>query len=213
MNTVVNVASICANSANYGLFKVGNYLKSFIYPKTIVRKEKMLGKKTGDELETNQFGFTSESISDILSGYKKMQMRYKANSMILKLEEQSLEQLKELSIELNDLIKNGSDINDDYVLDWIQALEDRQTQIESNCLLLKQNQELYEQYKHEFPNKTKTESMSDDDFWQCKICEENRKNRALGCGHVFCDKCTSRLTLCPNCKLRIDTSKIINVFL
>jgi hypothetical protein len=206
MNTVVNITS----SANTGIYMIARYLKSFVYPTT--KKERMLTKTDGtssDDVTSNN-AFTSSSIANILDGYKKMQSRYTANKIILLAEENALEQVSKVISELKAINSVGG--SDDYITDWVDALTERETQILSNRTLLKENQELYEQYKGDLKSK-KSEPMSDDDFWQCTICQENRKNRAFGCGHVFCDICTERLNVCPICKTRVDPRKTINIFL
>ena len=35
---------------------------------------------------------------------------------------------------------------------------------------------------------------------QCCVCFERARNTALGCGHVLCGECASRVEECPLCR-------------
>jgi len=40
----------------------------------------------------------------------------------------------------------------------------------------------------------------------CDICTEREKDIALGCGHMICEVCTRKLSLCPFCKEPIKSA-------
>jgi hypothetical protein len=44
---------------------------------------------------------------------------------------------------------------------------------------------------------------STDDIFECPICNDGKKNTALGCGHVLCNVCAAQLNICPNCRVPI----------
>ena len=176
---------------------IGAYLKSMIYPRT--EKRVFSGTPTG---------VTSATIVTVLESYKKIHVRYKANATLLMFEQEQLEAINGILTQLR-----AHESTDDYLTEWIAMLSERQTQITNNVRLLTDNQALYNNYKKDFANKTKSVSADDDEYWRCSICEENRKNRVIGCGHVFCDVCLERLIVCPICKVRIVREKIIPVYL
>jgi len=47
----------------------------------------------------------------------------------------------------------------------------------------------------------------------CSVCTTSQKDSVLGCGHVFCAKCISKMSSCAVCKKRIKKNKIRKVFL
>ena len=48
---------------------------------------------------------------------------------------------------------------------------------------------------------------------QCAICMENKKDRALPCGHILCIACVDKIkSECPNCKKSFVRNKVIKLF-
>jgi hypothetical protein len=180
---------------------VFNYLKYLVFPNG---NEKTIGENT--------VAYTSKDIDLIIKNYKQMQSRYKSNTIILKLEEQHLGELESILEDLQTI--NGD--HDKYIIDWVELLKKRKKELINNISILKQNQELYDYCKSDIPEhvlKTKQIISDDDEFWLCRICEENRKNRSLECGHVFCEYCIGKFNRCPNCKRNIHPDYIRPLFL
>lgn len=191
------------NATANKMYYAWGYLKSLVKPGL----EKTIGSDT--------VGFSSNDITQIMQSYKKMQTRYKSNEILLKLEKCHLEEVEDAIEQIND-VNHG--LNDDYVNDWLAMLIARKNTTEKNIAILEDNQELYNNYKDDLPNNIKSKgsekvSCDDDEFWLCKICMDNRKNKALDCGHVFCENCVTQFRKCPNCKANVDTTKIRSVFL
>jgi hypothetical protein len=60
------------------------------------------------------------------------------------------------------------------------------------------------------PPSEKTEN----ELLQCTICVENKKDRALPCGHLYCSECVKKCkNECPNCKKSFETKKVIRVYI
>lgn len=185
-----------------GASSVYNYLRSFVGPNS----ERTLG-----TLGDSTIGFSAKDISKVIENYQMIQARFKANDLLLKLETEYYEQLKNTISGIGEM--NSSDT---YIKEWIDYLTKRQLEVQDKISLLEQNQELYQHYKNDVPSdmlKLKGIVSDDDEFWLCSICEENRKDRALDCGHVYCDLCLNRMRRCPLCKMEIDRNKIRPVFL
>ena len=185
-----------------GASSVYNYLRSFVGPNG-PNAERTLGDDT--------IGFSAKDISKVIENYQMIQTRFKANDLLLKLESDYHEQLKDTISQIGEM--NSSDV---YIKDWVDYLTARQLDVQDKISLLQQNQELYEHYKNDVPTdmlKLKGIVSDDDQHWLCSICEENRKDRVLDCGHVFCDLCLNRMRRCPLCKIEIDRNKIRPVFL
>ena len=48
----------------------------------------------------------------------------------------------------------------------------------------------------------------------CSVCKEAVPNRVIQrCGHVFCDKCVSRMDVCPKCREPFDEYDVGLLFL
>lgn len=188
-----------------GASSVYSYLRSFVGPKS----ERVISEDT--------VGMSEKDISKVIEQYQMVQTRFKANDILLSLESEYREQLKDT------LTKMGAlNSNDSYVKDWIDYLTHRQLEIQDKISMLQQNQELYTHYKNDATiaslkakvnSSAQSAQCDDDEFWLCKICEENRKNRALDCGHVFCGICIEKLRKCPLCKIEIDRTKVRSVYL
>ena len=48
---------------------------------------------------------------------------------------------------------------------------------------------------------------------ECIVCKDQRVDRALGCGHLFCHRCAAVLRLCPLCKQVISAADILRIFI
>jgi hypothetical protein len=152
-------------------------------------------------------GLTSIEISSILENYLKMQARRKSTDLILTLESEYYDELTSKIDQLK--MMEG----DDYLSDWIILLEKRQLDIKSNISILENNKMLYSNIPSITGRTPKAIVSDDDEFWLCTICEDNRKNTALNCGHVFCNVCVERLNKCPNCKVIIQKDVIKQLYL
>jgi hypothetical protein len=158
------------------------------------------------EFFVNGNGITSNEISSIVENYTKLQSRQKSTELILKLESTYYDELSDKIDQLK--ILDG----DNYLFDWIKLLEQRKLEIKKNITILEHNKVLYENIPSIKKN-IKTVVSDDDEFWLCTICEENRKNTALNCGHVFCSVCVDRFNKCPNCKVNIQKDAIKSIYL
>jgi len=58
-----------------------------------------------------------------------------------------------------------------------------------------------------------TKSLRDRVDMKCPICTTKRKQYALSCGHVFCERCIHKMTCCAFCKKIVDKSKMIKIYL
>lgn len=194
MNFVFNTLR---NISIYTVQKCVNYVKYLKRP-TREKRLKLLddGNETTPALKLND-SYTSDKIVDIVQNYAKMQSRIKSNGVILASETSYQEELGVLIEQLRALNDN------DYTSDWLDMLEHRLQQVNTNITVLKENAELYSSIPLQLPllSKRTTAVADDDDFWQCTICLDKRKDTALGCGHVFCEDCAKRMNKCPNCKV------------
>lgn len=183
---------------------VYEYLKSFVYPGS----ERTISEQTT--------GFDSKDISNVFQNFKKVQSRYKANKVILQID---VIYRDELSDTIERLKKVNSQVNDDYIVDWINELTSRLTTIDNRIEILKNNQSLYDQCVSDRKDieksiiVQKTNHDQDDDPKICRICETNEKNRTLGCGHLFCMECIDQLRRCPLCRTNIDPTEIRPIFM
>eukprot|EP01084_Bolivina_argentea_P251140 421091_1 len=62
---------------------------------------------------------------------------------------------------------------------------------------------------------TKTERLKNENKinQMCEICHANRKQFALACGHIYCQKCVEKLKSCAFCKKTIQKNKMIKIYL
>lgn len=151
--------------------------------------------------------FDSKNIKEVIENYKRIQNRYQMNQQIIGFNEQHRLNLVLL---INRLKNQNKDLNDDYIEKWIAQLEAEHFQ------LLRQIEEL-EEHQKIFSNFTENVQFGkvkkEDDENLCEICEENKKDRSLDCGHVFCDLCINQMDNCPKCRVAIVRNNIRPVFL
>jgi hypothetical protein len=152
-------------------------------------------------------GITSDEISSIVENYAKIQSRRKSTDLILTLESEYYDEIIREIEQLKTMEK------DDYLENWIALLEKRSLQVKQNISILENNKLLYVNVPLITGKTTKTIVSDDDEFWACTICQDNRKDTFLNCGHVFCKLCVNKLNKCPNCKVVIQKDVIKPIYL
>jgi len=145
-----------------------------------------------------------KDIQMVIHDYKRVQTRYQANKQIIHIDEKYIENIDDNIKHLSDINK---DLDDEYINGWVEILTQRKKVLCSDLEILLNSQKAFK----EFSVKEETHNM--ETLTLCNICMENKKDRSLDCGHVFCDLCLNKLSNCPTCRMHIDRNKIRPVFI
>ena len=148
----------------------------------------------------------SKDIESVIMNYKRVKTRYMANKHIIAKDDQYRKDLEQTIGYLKDL---NQDISDSYIENWINSLQHRKTVISKDLNVLVQSQRQFKQFAMNGENSQETLDMNT----VCSICEENKKDRVLDCGHVFCDMCLNKMEKCPICRIEIDRERIRQVYI
>jgi hypothetical protein len=149
----------------------------------------------------------AESIQTVILNYKKVKKRYQANKHIIAKDDQYRNDLDET---INYLSNLNKDWNDPYIVNWIKNLEQRKAVITQDLNVLMSSQRSFKEFAL---NSEEPEKNDVDVSVSCEICEDNKKDRALDCGHIFCEKCINKMKKCPICRIKIERSKIRPVYI
>ena len=160
--------------------------------------------KNNSNEQLEPLSMDSNGIKNVIHDYKRIKTRYAANKKIIDIDkkygkdlESNIEYLKEINKELND----------EYIDEWIVMLEHRKTVILSDLNVLIRSQKVFKEFS------IKDETHDIDTITVCNVCMENKKDRSLDCGHIFCHVCIKEIDKCPTCRVNIDKNKIRPVFL
>ena len=147
----------------------------------------------------------TNGIKNVIHDYKRIRTRYAANKRIIEVDQK----YKQDTIANIDYLKDiNKDLNDEYIDEWINMLEHRKLVIASDLDVLINSQKVFKEFS------IKDETHHDvDTITICGVCMENKKDRSLDCGHIFCNLCLNKITICPACRIEIDRNKIRPVFL
>ena len=146
----------------------------------------------------------TKDIQTVIHDYKKIRTRYQVNKRIIETDKKYQENIQDTIDNLQDLNKN---LNDEYINEWIETLNHRKTIINNDVDILIQSQKAFKQFS------LKEETQDIDTLTICNVCMENKKDKSLDCGHIFCNACLYKMNSCPTCRIDIEKTKIRNVFI
>lgn len=178
---------------------ITNYLPSW----TATSSDNTYKRRTEQEHDED---LDSGDIENVILNYKRVKTRYLANKHIIAKDDQYR---KDLEQTINYLTELNKDIRDSYIENWINALDHRKMIISKDLNVLIQSQRQFKQFAMNGESENETLDINT----VCSICEENKKDRVLDCGHVFCDICLNKMEKCPICRIEIDRGKIRPVYI
>jgi hypothetical protein len=159
----------------------------------------LYNKKDADDLTIDDSG-----IKNVIHDYKRIKTRYVVNKQIIRSDQKYTQ---ELTNNIDFLKELNKDLDDDYINEWISNLEHRKTVMSTDLDVLIKSQKVFKEVS------IKDNTQDIEIVTVCNVCMENKKDRSLDCGHIFCNICINKLNNCPTCRTDIDRNKIRNVFL
>ena len=145
-----------------------------------------------------------ENIESVIHDYKRINTTYQANKKIIHSDNKYLEELSENITYLSELNK---DLKDEYIERWVEILKQRKKVLNDDLNVLNNSQKMFNKFS------VKEETHNLDTLTICSVCMENKKDRSIDCGHIFCNECIKKLTNCPTCRTVIEVDKIRQVFI
>ena len=146
----------------------------------------------------------TKDIQSVIHDYKRIRTRYQANKRIIAIDKKYQDELQD---NIAYLQKLNADLNDDYITGWTKALEHRKTIIAGDLSVLCQSQKAFKEFS------MKEETHDVDTLTLCNICMENKKDRSLNCGHIFCNACLEKMNSCPTCRMEFEQGQVRHVFI
>ena len=151
-------------------------------------------------INTKQIG----DIQSVIHDYKRLNTTYQANKKIIHSDNKYIEELTENITYLVDLNK---ELNDEYIERWAYVLEQRKRVLCDDLNVLNNSKKTFNKFS------VTEDTHNLDTLTICSVCMENKKDRSIDCGHIFCSTCLKKLTNCPTCRIDIDIDKIRHIFI